>query len=202
MASDDQEKAFRHYDGLGVRYHEARKQGLQRWLTERDTRIIVELLDPRPGQSALDAGCGTGNQARRLKAMGLHVCGADFSPRMLEVVRPHIDEVVQADLDELDLGRQFDRIICNGVLDFVRDPARCVERMAAHLKPGGRLVVVAPRRSAFGGVYLLWHRFTSKIPVHLFHRHSFDEAARRAGLTLLEVRHPMLHTIAFAWARA
>ena len=193
----NQQRAVELYDGMARRYDGGRSA----WLTRRDSRIILDLLRPHPGESALDAGCGTGVQARQLARLGLRVCAVDLSPRMISLCAPHVDEVHLADIAGLELGARFDCIVCNGALDFVASPERCVEVLARHLRVGGRLAVIAPRRSLGGAVYYVRHRILHGLHSHLFHRHSFAETARRCGLRELGVLHPFLHTIAFGWIR-
>jgi len=95
--------------------------------------------------TVLDAGCGTGRVAIELAHRGIDVVGVDLDPAMLEVARrkaPDLDWR-HADLATLDLGRRFDLVVMAGnVLLFVAPgtEAAIVERMAAHLSPGGRLV--------------------------------------------------------------
>lgn len=193
----NQQRAVDHYDERASRYDAGRST----WLTEHDTRIILELLQPRAGERALDAACGTGVQARRLAELGLRVCAVDLSPRMIDLIAPHVDEAHQADIVDLELGARFDCIVCNGALEFVPSPTRCVEVLARHLSDGGRLVVVVPRRSLFGLVYHLRQRLVYGMHTHLFHRGSFAETARRCGLREVGVCHPFLHTIAFGWVK-
>src|SRR2546426_874449 len=66
--------------------------------------------------SILDLGCGTGNHAIPLSARGFEVIGVDRSASMLAQARkkaarsspPERDAFYQADIQSLDLGRQFD----------------------------------------------------------------------------------------------
>ncbi|MGC8472567.1 MAG: class I SAM-dependent methyltransferase [Acidimicrobiales bacterium] len=95
--------------------------------------------------TVLDAGCGTGRVAIELARRGVDVVGVDLDPAMLEVARRKAPELDwrYADLATLDLGRRFDLVVMAGnVLLFVSPGAEAavVERMAAHLAPGGRLV--------------------------------------------------------------
>lgn len=48
---------------------------------------VVELATVRPGQSALDVCCGTGDIALALARAGTEVTGLDFSQAMLEIAR-------------------------------------------------------------------------------------------------------------------
>lgn len=103
---------------------------------------FVEALGP---DSVLDAGCGTGRVAIELARRGLDVVGVDLDPTMLAVARRKAPDIawVEADLSTLDLGRRFDVVVAAGnVLIFLTPgtEAAAVERMAAHLGPGGLLV--------------------------------------------------------------
>ncbi len=101
-----------------------------------------------PGSAAasvLDAGCGTGRVAIELARRGVDVVGVDADASMLEAARGKAPalEWVRADLSTLSLVRRFDIVVMAGnVLLFVAPgtEATVVERLAAHLVPGGRLV--------------------------------------------------------------
>src|SRR5262249_51676494 len=95
---------------------------LRRWLARRDLTALLTALDPHAGEAALDVGCGDGRHADALTGLGLSVCAVDRSAPAVDRVRPRVAEAVVADVEELSLGRTFDRVVCFGVLDFVRDP--------------------------------------------------------------------------------
>ena len=93
--------------------------------------------------SVLDAGCGTGRVAVELARRGYDVVGVDSDASMLEVARQHDLPWVEADLASLDLDRAFDLIVCAGNVMVFLAPgteAQVVQRLAAHLAPGGLLV--------------------------------------------------------------
>jgi SAM-dependent methyltransferase len=110
-------------------------------------RVDALLAGPqrRPGD-VLDAGCGTGRVAVRLAELGHRVVGADLDSSMLaeaRAARPDLDWRL-VDLARLDLGRRFDLVVAAGNLWPLLTPgthARVVARLAAHLRPGGLLVL-------------------------------------------------------------
>ena len=52
---------------------------------ERELQLMMDLLAPMPGRSALDIGCGTGIGLRALSDSGLQVTGIDPSTYMLDL---------------------------------------------------------------------------------------------------------------------
>ncbi len=102
-----------------------------------------------PGSRVLDAGCGTGRVAIRLAELGYDVTGADLDASMLEVARERAPGLrwLQADLAGLDLqaGGEagFDLVVMAGnIVPLVAEGTESVvvERVAAHVAPGGLLV--------------------------------------------------------------
>ena len=103
----------------------------------------VDSLLPR-GSRVLDAGCGTGRVASELARRGHRVTGVDNDASMLAVARrdPAVTWV-EADLATLALPDRFDLVVMAGnVIVFVEPGTEqaVVQRLAAHLVPGGLLV--------------------------------------------------------------
>jgi 2-polyprenyl-3-methyl-5-hydroxy-6-metoxy-1,4-benzoquinol methylase len=120
---------------------------------------LLPWLDVPEGGTVLDAGCGVGRWSRLMARRGALVSGVDLSPAMIgEAVRRARDERVAdrcrfmvGDLATLRLDRTFDRILVVTVLQHILDESaagEAVRRLAAHLAPAGRLVVLeaAPTR--------------------------------------------------------
>jgi ubiquinone/menaquinone biosynthesis C-methylase UbiE len=103
------------------------------------------------GLRALDVGCGVGRWSLQLAQCGYDVTGVDLSPYMVEQARKRAATLgvpcafAVEDVRYLDLGQQFDLILCVTVLQHVRDPdeaAGALRRLATHLAPGGMLVAL------------------------------------------------------------
>jgi 2-polyprenyl-3-methyl-5-hydroxy-6-metoxy-1,4-benzoquinol methylase len=120
---------------------------------------LARWLRVPPGSEVLDVGCGVGRWSQLLARRGAQVTGVDLSPTMLEEARRRMDQeglgsrccFREGDIAELDLGRRFPLVLGVTVLQHVVDPLRfeeAVARLARHLSPGGRIVLLeaAPTR--------------------------------------------------------
>lgn len=99
------------------------------------------------GGRILDAGCGTGRVAIELARRGYVCVGADVDASMLAEAEKAAPELrwVRSDLASLELEDEapFDLVVCAGnVVPLLAEgtEAEAVARMAACLRPGGRLV--------------------------------------------------------------
>ncbi|PND52565.1 class I SAM-dependent methyltransferase [Rhodococcus sp. ENV425] len=105
---------------------------------------FVDVLVPR-GARILDAGCGTGRVGLELARRGHSVTAVDLDPVLVEEARAHPELTVHlADLAQLDLpGERFDAVVSAGnVMVFLAPGSErtVLERIAAHLRPGGVFV--------------------------------------------------------------
>ena len=122
------------YDQLGKDY----------W---REATVLLSFA-PRDARSLLDVACGTGRHLRYF-AESLNCAGVDLDPGLLAIARDRCPGVPfdVADMVDMDLGRRFDVVTCLfSAIGYVGSEARlraAVARMAAHLEPGG-VVLVEP----------------------------------------------------------
>jgi SAM-dependent methyltransferase len=120
---------------------------------ERRVAAIISLLTARgvsPYHIVLDAGCGTGRYACALAGSGLHVVGVDRSPELIKVAQARSVpiggsiEFSVGDLTALMWSRQFNAILCRGVLNDVlsdADRQQIARRLAELAAPGGALIL-------------------------------------------------------------
>jgi len=108
---------------------------------------LIDLLNPQPGETILDLGCGTGHLAHAIAERGARVIGSDFSAAMVEQARANYPDIRfdVADASDFALDEPVDAIFSNAVFHWVRDQEGAAECLAHALKPGGRLV------AEFGG---------------------------------------------------
>lgn len=111
---------------------------------EGEARLVDALLPP--AARVLDAGCGPGRLGAALHARGHHVVGVDADPVLLAAAREdHPGPRWElADLAGLDLGEVFDAVVAAGNVMVFLGPGSeevVVERLAAHVAPGGVLVL-------------------------------------------------------------
>jgi SAM-dependent methyltransferase len=143
-------------------------EATRRWVIEqaRIDRLMSNVTEaalaaaaPKPGESVLDLGCGTGTTTLRLaNAVGPngHVLGVDISEQQLGLARQRVaaagvtqvqlvlDDAATHDFarDSFDLG--FTRF---GVM-FFADPVAAFRNIRSTMKPSGRLLLAVFRSGA------------------------------------------------------
>jgi SAM-dependent methyltransferase len=138
---------------LGTHDAELRRLGLQHQLWAGPTVAAWERAGFGPGDRLVDVGCGPGyatfELARLVGAEG-SVLGVDRSRRFIEHLAAEAEargianvRVEVAGIEELRLEPDcFDGCFARWVFSFLADPVPAVARLAAGLRPGGRLVVM------------------------------------------------------------
>jgi ubiquinone/menaquinone biosynthesis C-methylase UbiE len=118
----------------------------------KDYREAVELMHKliqreRPGSaSVLDVACGTGKHIEFLKDH-YEAEGLDLNSDLLEIARERCPDTLfhEADMTSFELGKKYDVVACLfSSIGYVQSKERlnaAVSAMAAHLVPGGLLIV-------------------------------------------------------------
>jgi ubiquinone/menaquinone biosynthesis C-methylase UbiE len=190
VRKDDKMKALKYYESLSKDYNSAVEHGVLRYLRTRERRAVLAFADFVPGKSMIDVGCGGGFYALAAKKAGMRVCAVDASPGMVERLVGRVDETHVADIEALDLGKSFDRVICAGVLDFVTSPEAAFRNLSRLVAPGGRLVILVPS-SSLGGLIYRAEKMFSGISVNLFSMRWFADMAREGGLSIVDSARPL-----------
>jgi trans-aconitate methyltransferase len=103
---------------------------------------VVNLLNPQPGETILDAGCGDGALTEQLAASGSHVLGVDSAPTMVAAARARGLEVEEISLCDLPWSARFDAVFSNAALHWIplASQPRALAAIHRALSPGGRFV--------------------------------------------------------------
>lgn len=119
-------------------------------------RRAVAALGLRPGETAVDLGCGTGvNLVHLVHAVGPtgRVIGVDLSPGMLARARERVErhgwtnvELVEADVRAFPFHDPVHGVVSTYALEMVPEHDPVIRRAVASLVPGGRVAVGGLRR--------------------------------------------------------
>lgn len=162
---------------LFVKYRELTAAGLG---AHGDAALRVSA--PRSGDRILDLGCGFGETTLRLAGMvGAEgsALGVDVSEPFIEMARKEAEgegvanvEYLCADVQTLELPREFDYAFARMGLMFFANPVAALRNVAGALKPGGCLCAVVWRRKLDNE----WvHRAEQVVEEYLDHPEETDE---------------------------
>lgn len=102
-----------------------------KYTDKREKDLLIKLLKPKPGQTLLDVGCGTGNYFMFFKDLGLDVAGLDVSPHMVKYVEGKMLEkprIILGRNEELPFeDKSFDIVALITSFEFVKGGKRGLE---------------------------------------------------------------------------
>lgn len=106
---------------------------------------VLERLELRGDEIAVDAGCGSGRVTEQLadRLPNGRVIAVDGSEAMVEKAKERLGdraEYVVSDLVELDLPEPVDLVFSTATFHWIGDHDRLFRQLRGVLKPGGRLV--------------------------------------------------------------
>jgi tRNA (cmo5U34)-methyltransferase len=105
--------------------------------------------------SIIDVGCATGETLKRLHALGFdNLTGVDSSDAMLSQCDPTIAQYYHSNQFP---DNQYDAVLCNWTLHFVKDKTKYLSAMYQRLKSQGFLVL-SEKTS------------TDDLPIHFYHK--------------------------------
>lgn len=130
--------------------------------SDENTKAVLTLLDPQPGEVILDVGCGSGELTAKIHSIVSQigpngksgkVIGVDKSEDMIKAASkgntsPTLEyficdgQELQPWLAKTNTQGTFDKVFSNAALHWMgSDPAAVVHGMFEALKPGGTLAV-------------------------------------------------------------
>ena len=160
---------------------------------------VWRAVDPlfRPGDSILDLGCGTGEDALHLMAAGVNVQGIDASPAMVQIARSRGVNARTLPIESLDqLEGKFDGALSNfGPLNCVPQLEPVARALGHLIRRGGRIALCLMGRCClWETAYLLCHGAWGK---------AFRRLHRAGAPSSIGVRvfYPSLHEVIHAFRR-
>jgi SAM-dependent methyltransferase len=189
--------AARHFERVAPTYTALRGRGPNGLLRRQEQRAVAALAAIAPGARVLDAGCGDGETMAWAEGLGARAFGFDLVRSMAGHCRTRGFDVCVQDMESPGFRPVLDWVLCVGSMEFTSDPQRAMHGFSGCLEPGGRLLLLFPRRGLLGHLYRLYHR-AHGVPIHVFSHAEISLLLSRAGFQPLRWRRCVLASVCLA----
>lgn len=120
-------------------------------IKEYETQLLLQLLDPQPGEFLLDVGCGTGIFTGSVLSSGAQIIGLDISMPMLARAaglfkRQQFAPLVGSMLALPFANGSFDKVYSMTALEFVDNAQSAFAELQRVTRTGGSIVVTTLNR--------------------------------------------------------
>ena len=130
---------------------EKQSEWLEQWslLQDQNEFLFEEWISPYTlndfkDKDVLECGCGGGQHTSLIASVAKFVTAVDLNTISLAKEKnKNFKNVtfIESDIANLNLNKQFDIVLCIGVLQHTSNPGAVVDAMQAHLKAGGLLLI-------------------------------------------------------------
>ncbi|MCC6240171.1 MAG: class I SAM-dependent methyltransferase [Phycisphaerales bacterium] len=150
-------------------------------------RQVMDLgcVDARPQRNTVDQRIAKPNFLfKRTHEINPDVLGVDIDPQGIEQLQSQGYHAACADVETMDLQRQFDTIIAGEIIEHLENCGLFLRNLRRHLKPGGVLIISTPNPFYVGQTWKIWRY--GKPMVHEDHLNwqdptTLDALLRRTG---------------------
>lgn len=111
-----------------------------------ETNLLLEMLQPRPDESILDVGCGTGVFTLDVLAAGAKIIGLDISfPMLIQAEKKTTQYSFLGTLGNMTTlpfaDESFDKVFSMTALEFLSDATPAIKELQRVVRPGGTVVL-------------------------------------------------------------
>ncbi|MFC2021346.1 class I SAM-dependent methyltransferase [Chloroflexota bacterium] len=134
------------FDEWTERYDQWFTEPIGKLVQEIEGELVRDLVDSRPGEKVLDAGCGTGIFTIDFLIAGAQVVGLDISEPMLSVAckrnKGYDFFAVRGDMQHLPFkDNSFDKTVSITALEFIADAKSAIDELFRVTRSQGCVVV-------------------------------------------------------------
>lgn len=177
-----------YYDKVALNYNEKFSKGILGYLRRKERKVVFEFLDSKTNELILDAGCGSGFDARPLLEKGCDVYGVDISEGMVKMACNSGLKAQVGELESFWFQFEFDKIMSCGVMEFCKNHSIIFQNFNNHLKKDGFAVIHFPYFGFVGIIYFFYHLILNRIRIKLFTYNKMRRIAEESGFNVLMIK--------------
>ena len=130
------------FDNWSKKYDRWFEKPIGRLIKGYESDLILKMLNPKPGEMILDAGCGTGVFTADVLEYGTKVVGLELAFKMLHRANKRFNrrvfQSIQGDALSIPFADEsFDKSVSITAIEFIEDARTVVDELFRVTRPGG-----------------------------------------------------------------
>lgn len=166
------------------------RENLDPYRLELTNEAMLRTIDPKPGMSILDVGCGEGYLTRLMSTRGADVTGLDYCKEFVVASREEAKRLAlniryeHGDAAELPFSdASFDAVVANHLFNELPDMEAAVADFARVLRTGGRVIALMLHPCFYRANFQRADRLEPILPSEYFGTRELSQKFQVSGLT-------------------
>lgn len=186
----NEEKSIRHFNEIAPKYadsHDGR-------FCEPIYEVIHSILANTQSGTLLDVSCGNGELLSRLTDTPLHLCGVDFSPKMIKEARKRLGDKARLEVESAEhlpfADASVDVLTCTFAFHHYTHPDIVLKEFYRVMKPGAAMLIADPFvPQPIRGLLNPLLRFSNNGDYHIYGKKEMNRIEEMAGFKVLQYSH-------------
>tara|TARA_B100000780_G_C21120711_1_gene453915 strand:+ start:811 stop:1413 length:603 start_codon:yes stop_codon:yes gene_type:complete len=146
-----------------------------------EANVVKKFIGNIKNRIVFDVGCGSGYYSKLLiEFKAKKVFALDGSVEMLNNLNDKNIIKINQDAEKIKIKKKFDKIICTGLLEFVKSPEKVLKNIKKSAKKNCDFVILCPSDNFLAKIYKIYHS-RNNINIKLFSFYEINNILKKTG---------------------
>lgn len=194
----NKEKVYSHFDTNADLYQKKSISFPWSIIRNNEAKIVLNFMGNVKNKIILDVGCGTGYYSRLIiNKKAKKVYAIDSSKQMLKNIKTKNIIKINQDAEKFRMKKKFEKIVCAGLLEFVRSAEKVLINIRKYSTKNSELVILCPSNNILAKLYKIYHS-SNNIKINLFSTKKIRSILKNSGWKVKKIKKVLFSNVILA----